>query len=272
MRLPSGTGSISDGLGPRRVRGHGHVLGTTGIVWVESLLLAPHAARCAVPPYFDIALGALLLAGALVFLSRGKKAQQLPRYPVLVLIGCLGVPATALLLLASQVNDDKRFVAAALPAIALGLVAVLRILDEARITGIVVLLLAGQFALMTLHSFDVTASARLDRPGFYQAITVSKSAYAEQLDDIVLRTCTAESAQKYNTVGGSYAWLNANTLTMLVAEQFALSDRHCFWAGLDSFSTDNEPGTRWKELLRRNSPYFLTVDYGNQAIDYRQHS
>ena len=172
-----------------------------------------HAARCAVPPYFDIALGALLLAGALVFLGRGARRSCLA-IPFSCSSGVSGSVATALLLLASQVNDDKRFVAAALPAIALGLVAVLRILDEARITGIVVLLLAGQFALMTLHSFDVTASARLDRPGFYQAITVSKSAYAEQLDDIVLRTCTAESAQKYNTVGGSYA-SERQHLTML---------------------------------------------------------
>jgi hypothetical protein len=216
-------------------------------------------------PYFDVALGALLLAGALVFLSRGKKAQQLSLYPVLVLIGCLGVAAPALLLLASQINQDRRFVVPALPAIALGLVAVLRILDNARITGIVVLLFAGQFALMTLRSFDVVSLGSLDRPGPYHTIPVSKSAYAEQLDDIVRRTCTPQSAQKYNTVGGSYVWLNANILTMLVAEQFALRSRQCFWAGLDNLSTDNEPGTRWKELVRRNSPYFLTVDYGNPS-------
>ncbi len=213
-------------------------------------------------PYFDLALVALLLVSAAVFLTGRRTTRQVSVETLLVLVGCLGVPLAALALLASQANVDTRYVAPALPGIGLGVVALLRIVDDRRVTTLALVLFAGQFVLMTWQSFDSGAPARLVRPN-YHSVPVSETAFAKHVDRLVRAACAADTGGRYNTIGASYAWLNQNNLTMLAAEHGALQGRTCNWAGVE-FPNGNA-AVGWKELMARESPYVLTVDYGNPA-------
>ena len=215
-------------------------------------------------PYVDLALAALLVASGLVLVGRRTKRPRVrvSRYHVLVLLGCLGVPAGALVLLADQVGTDPRFVAPTVPGMALGLVALLRMLDNARITGIVAVLLASQFGLMALQSFDANAPAGLVRRSAYRTLPQSNPAFPDQVARLVKTACEDSPGGGYNSVGTSYAWLNANTLTMLGAEQFALDGRQCNWAGI-TFSAGDPDG--WQAFSQQQSRYLVTVDYGNSS-------
>jgi len=208
-------------------------------------------------PYFYLALLAILGAGAAaVVLTRGRRIIEGSLYPLLVLVGCLGTPAGVLVLLSSQVNWDVRYLTAVTPAVGLGLVAVLRLLDARLVSGLLVLLFAGQFALTSLQDFDAGVPARLVYQ-HYRSIPFGKSVLSEQLDRIVRLTCTDHTAGKVNTVGASYFWLNANGLNMRALEQFALSGRGCVWEGLGDAETD--PNVGWRQLVRQQSPFFVTV-------------
>jgi hypothetical protein len=213
-------------------------------------------------PYFDIGLLALLCVSAIVLLTRRETTRQVDVDTVLVLVGCLGVPVAALALLANQVNIDVRFVTPALPAIALGLVAVLRIVDDARVTTLAVVVFAGQFALMTWQSFDTRAPTGFVRVA-YRNVPVSESAFVKHVDRLVQEACSADTGGRYNTIGTNYAWLNQNNVAMLAAEQGALEGRTCNWAGIAL--PNGKAAAGWQELVRRESPYVLTVDYGNPA-------
>ena len=115
-------------------------------------------------PYFDLALVTLLAAGAAaVGMRRRWNAPQASRYLVLVLAGCAGTPAAVLVLLAAQVNTDLRFLMPAIPAVGLGLVAVLRLLNVRAVTVLVSLLFAGQYTLTALQSFTNAIPAQLLR-------------------------------------------------------------------------------------------------------------
>jgi hypothetical protein len=56
--------------------------------------------------------------------------------------------------------------------------------------------------------------------------------------------------------------LNANTLAVLAAEDFALNGWQCGWGGVQ-FTREDPDG--WKLVSARNSQFFATVDYGNSA-------
>ena len=77
---------------------------------------------------------------------------------------------------------------------------------------------------------------------------------------MVRLTCTDATAGKFNLVGTSYAWLNANTLGMLAAERFAMIGRRCYYGGLRRL---NDPDAGWRDVVRYPWPFFVTVDYDN---------
>jgi hypothetical protein len=212
-------------------------------------------------PYFDIALAVLLAACCMILLVRRKRRTWPPSYHLLVLLGCLGVPVAAVALLANQVNTSPRFAAPTIPALALGLVTLLRIVDNSAVTRTTVALFTAQFGLMILQSFDATTPALLTRPS-YRSVPTARSALASQVEHLASLTCAATDEDAWNTVGTSYAWLNANTLTMLSAEYGAARGRGCHWAGVD-FTRGLKAG--WHDLVAWRSPFLLTVDYGNVA-------
>jgi hypothetical protein len=212
-------------------------------------------------PYFDLAVVAALLASGILFVRKRRAGPWASRYHALVLIGCLGVPAGALVLLADQVNTDVRYIVPAVPALALGLVAVLRIIDDARITPLFAVLFACQFGLMAFQSFSANTPSALVRLA-YHSVPQSSSTFADQVDRLVKTACANQPDDGWNSVGTSYAWLNANTLTMLGVEQLALDGRQCKWAGVTFTSSDPDG---WQNFTGQNSAYLLTVDYGNPA-------
>jgi hypothetical protein len=213
-------------------------------------------------PYFDLALGTLLAAGAAaVGMRRRWNAPHASRYLFLVLAGCAGTPAAVLVLLAAQVNWDPRFLMPAIPAVGLGLVAVLRLLNVRAVTVLVSLLFAGQYTLTALQSFTNAIPAQLPAQLLYRTVPTPRSTMAAELDQVVQLTCTDATAGKFNLVGTSYAWLNANTLGMLAAERFAMIGRRCYYRGFPLAL--NDPDAGWRDVVRYPSPFFVTVDYDN---------
>jgi hypothetical protein len=212
-------------------------------------------------PYFDLAVAAVLVGAVVVALRRRNPRSPGSSYDVLVLIGCLGVPAGALVLLANQVNTDVRYIVPVVPAIALGLVAALRILDDSRITTLLAVVFACQFGLMAFESFSSNAPSSLVRLA-YHGVPQSSSTFPDQVDRLVAIACANQPDGGWNTVGTSYAWLNANTLTMLGAEQVALDMRQCRWTGVTYSSADPDG---WQNFTAESAAYLLTVDYGNAA-------
>ena len=75
----------------------------------------------------------------------------------------------------------------------------------------------------------------------YRSVPTPRSTMAAELDQVVRLTCTDATAGKFNLVGTSYAWLNANTLGMLAAERFAMIGRRCYYRGFRLPSTTPTP-------------------------------
>jgi hypothetical protein len=209
-------------------------------------------------PYFDFALLALLALGLAAFLARRRRPPRGTLYRWLVLAGCVGSLAPALLFLSTQTNTDSRFIIPTIPGIAVGLTALLATLGSRRVAALAALLLTGQFALMTLQSFDANAPAQIVAP-HGQTVPVGTSDVARQLDEIVRYTCQHTPGGRINTVGASYPWLSANTVNLISAEQFAGGG--CSWQSLGDGATDPEVG--WEALTGVDSPFLLSMDSGN---------
>jgi hypothetical protein len=209
-------------------------------------------------PYFDFALVALLLLGLGVFLARHRLAARATLYRWLVLAGCVGSVVPALVFLSTQTNTDSRFIIPTIPGIAVGLAALLVTVGSKRLAVLIALLLTGQFALMTLQSFDANAPAQIVDP-HGRSVPVARSNVARQLDEIVRYTCDHTPGGRVNTVGASYPWLSANTVNLLSLEQFAGGG--CSWQSIGDGVTDPELG--WQALTGVDSPFLLTMDFGN---------
>jgi hypothetical protein len=207
-------------------------------------------------PYFGIAVGAVLLAGAALTLARkGRPSLRGVAYPLLLLAGCLGSPIAALALLSSQVNSDPRFLFPAIPAIGLACAVVLRRLGGRLVAAALALVFVAQFGLMTAQSFANSVPGTYSG---YRSLPVAKSPTARRLDAIVRRVCLASPPGSIEAVGTSYFWLNANTLNFLAIKEFA---QPCPWAAVGGHGTTVDGA--WQDLVRYRSPFFLTVDYGN---------
>jgi hypothetical protein len=230
-------------------------------------------------PYFDAALGALLVGGAAVLVVRRHEHQfRASSYPVLALLGSIGVPIAALISLAAQVNQDDRFLLPVVPALAVALVAILTLIDVRIVAGLLASLFAGQFALTTLQSFDsgkpaALAYSRVSLPAeipkhlrpaplTYSRLhqPVGKSGFATELDRVVRLTCTNSTGGRINMVGTNYPWLNYSTLQMLAFAKFAEDGRRCHYTALGD---DTDANGAWQKLRRLKSPFYVTVDYGN---------
>jgi hypothetical protein len=135
------------------------------------------------------------------------------------------------------------------PAFALALVALLRVIDNACLTVAATLLFAAQFLLMTLQSFESNTPTWLVRSA-YSGVPKPESSLAQEIARLVEVSCTAAPEGVYNSVVGNYTWLNKNTLVMLTAERFAVDGHDC---GRDStllmtvsqaVGTSSPPGNR----------------------------
>jgi hypothetical protein len=210
-------------------------------------------------PFVDLALAAVVLVFAIGYWRRRSSISPPSRHAILLLVGSLGVPAGALVLLADQVNTDPRYIAPAIPGLALALVILVQMIGTTWLAAAVAVVFTAQFALMTLQSFDSRAPSSIVRAA-YHSVPQRNATFPDQVSRIVRTACASTPSDQYDTVGTSFAWLNPNTLTMLAAEQFALDGRDCLWAGVQFTSSD--PGG-WQDFSTRKSTFFVTVDYGN---------
>lgn len=211
-------------------------------------------------PYFDVALGLTLVvaAAALFTFKRRKYSLRGSAYPLLALLGCLGVPVAALISLAAQVNEDDRFLVPTIPAVGLALVAVLRFADARLAAWPLAALFAGQLAFTTLQSFDTATPSEL---AYYRLREpAARSAFAAQVDRIIRLTCPRETAARATMVGTDYPWLNHNTLRMLARARFQSGPR-CNYNALGYAEADPEVG--WRRLIESGALFFVTLDYGN---------
>jgi hypothetical protein len=231
-------------------------------------------------PNIDVALGAVLLGGAVAFvLKRNEQGLHASLYPALVFVGSIATPIAAVASLSSQVNQDDRFLLPVVPAVAVALVAALRLVEVRLFAWLVTTLLAAQLALTTLQSFKTGTPAALaysrvvlpaDIPKPLRPAPLSysrlhqpsrESAFAEELERVVRLTCTKGTAGRANMVGTNYAWLNSTTVEMVAFAKFAGAGRRCYYTAPGDETTDARDA--WQRVTRLKPPFFITVDYGN---------
>jgi hypothetical protein len=210
-------------------------------------------------PYLEFVAAAILAAGVLVAL-RTRRFGRGSLDSSLLLLACLATPVATLVLLAGQVNNDPRFLAASIPAVGVLVAGLLDRLRSRPITALVLFAAAAQFTLVLVADFAVGAPAWLSNQS-YRSVPASKSTFAAGLERIVRVACPSDASGRPNIVGTSYPWLNANTLNFVAADQLGSRWTRCSWVGVAGATSDVDAG--WSNLVGSQAPYFLTVDYGN---------
>jgi hypothetical protein len=209
-------------------------------------------------PYVDFALVALLLIGAFGLVVGRRRLPSLRHADRwLVLAGCLGAVLPVLLSLASQRNTIVRFLVPSMPAIGLGLTALLLLLGVRRLAAAATLVLTAQFVLLAVQSFVADVPAQIYEP--LRMLPTARSGFARQLDRVIHYTCLHTPYGKTNVVAADYASLSANTANFLALQQFIAGG--CSWTNLGSAPTDPRQG--WEIVTDNDAPFILTFDFGN---------
>jgi hypothetical protein len=156
------------------------------------------------------------------------------------------------------VNEADRFLHPIVPPLALALVGFLDGLGSGRLTTAAAAVVAAQLAAVSLQSLWSSVPRSV---GYSPDVPERKSALASELDRIIRLTCTGKTAGKINVVGTDYPWLNHVSLEFIAFSQFARRDRRCYWASVGF--AERDPRAAWQQLNRFQSPFYVTVDYGN---------
>jgi hypothetical protein len=170
--------------------------------------------------------------------------------------------------LASQPNDDTRYLHPLVPLLAVTLALAIGAARSRPIFVVALGVLVLEYAGSTLQSFGYTLqSFRYTPHDSFAADRITSpvrdSPFAAVLDEIVERTCTAKSNSRINVVGGDYPWLNANTLEMLAFSRYAENGRRCHYTSLGYGQAD--AAAAWDRLRDYLPPFIISVDYGNPA-------
>ena len=195
----------------------------------------------------------------LAWLRGARVALRDPR--VVTATTCVVSILLVLAALASQPNDDTRFLHPLVPLVAVTLALAIGAARSRPILVVAVGVLVLEYAGSTLQSFGYTphdsfVADRIRSP-------VRDTRFAEVLDEVVERTCTAESSSRISVVGGEYPWLNANTLEMLAFSRYAENGRRCLYTSLGYGQVD--AAAAWDRVGDFRAPFFISVDYGNPA-------
>jgi dolichyl-phosphate-mannose-protein mannosyltransferase len=214
-------------------------------------------------PWFDLALVVVLVAGCgLVVLTRRRLLTAVGRLRVVYFFGSVGSVLASVLGLATQVNDQDRFLLAGFPCLGLALALLLAELRVRVLPLVCVALLAAQFGLVTDWSYS--PPRHMDwyfAEGLPIGPPAPRTEFAAELDRIVRLTCTRATAGRSNIVGVDYRWLNHNNLELLAHARYALGGRWCGYSYLGLAETD--PARAWAALRSLAPPFFIGVDYGN---------
>jgi hypothetical protein len=201
----------------------------------------------------------VLASLALVVRRHGIRPTFDPR--VVAVVTCVLTIAIVLILFASQPNQEVRYLLGLIPFLA---VAIAVVIDSSGFRPIVVataIVVAFEFVLVQLQSFGETPIASLS---YYRLIApTGETRFAKELNSVVDRTCTPESAGKINMVGADYPWFNHNTIEMIAFERHAESGLRCYYTALGY--AEQSPEVAWKRVQEFDSPYYISVDYGNRS-------
>ena len=167
--------------------------------------------------------------------------------------------ATVLLVLAlfaRQPNNDSRYLLPLAPALALLTVAVLAPIKRTVWPVVLAAALIAQLLVSNLQALGVSTPQAFAYPALRSPTTPS---FLHELEAIVRQTCTPAANNRISIVGGDFPWLNANTLTMLAAEKYALGGRNCYYTPLGYAETD--PNRAYTRLQGLKPPYYISLDY-----------
>lgn len=211
-------------------------------------------------PYLGVAvlaIGALAVADG----ARRKGRPRLLDSRTVVLGTSVLTVLVVLALFALQPNEEGRYLLGLVPLLA-ATVAIVVSASPSRAPAVAVLVvLAAQFALVTMLSFGVRPFAAISY--FRLVAPVRDGSFSSELDRIVDATCTSSTANRISMVGAEHPWFNANTMTFIAAQRFALSGRNCYYTSLGYAET--KPGRAWKRVVGFSPPFYISIDYGNPA-------
>lgn len=222
--------------------------------WIERLRDASFL------PKFWLPLCVLAVVSiGLAWLRGARVPLRDPR--VVIATACAVSILLVLTALASHHNNDTRFLHPLVPLVAVTLALAIGAARSRPIFVVALGVLVLEYTGSTLQSFGYTphdsfVADRITSP-------VRDSPVAAVLDEIVERTCTAESSSGISVVGVEYPWLNHNTLEMLAFSRFAENGRRCYYASLGDWQDD--AAAAWDRIGDFRAPFFIGVDYGNAA-------
>lgn len=217
----------------------------------EDAVFLPHAGIVL------LVIAALAIAGA----ARRRVRSNLLDSRVVALASCVATVAVVLALFASQPNEEGRYLLGLVPLVAVALAIMISTSPSPAPAAAVLAVLATQFTFVTLQSFGVTPFHSLSY--FRLAAPVRDNRFSAELDRVVDQTCTSGAANRISMVGAEHPWFNANTLTFIAAERYALAGRHCYYTSLGYAQTSVVAA--WKRVQDFAPPFYVAIDYGNPA-------
>jgi 4-amino-4-deoxy-L-arabinose transferase-like glycosyltransferase len=203
----------------------------------------------------------ILVGGlAIVALTVAGTRRIRIRDPRLVTSAACGAAVVVVLAaLASQPNQEMRYLMPLVPLLAVPLALALAASRRRTLVVLAGALAVLQFAVVTLQSFGhapgaLRASYAVDAP-------VRDTRLARALDRVVTQTCTDAEVGRISMVGADYPWLNHNTLTFLAHQRFAESGRRCSYTALGY--AEQDPEAAWERVRETDPPFYIAIDYGN---------
>ena len=200
----------------------------------------------------------VLTAAALALAVRGGRQVRV-RDPRIVSVAACGVAVVVVLAaLASQPNQETRYLLPLVPLVAVPVALTLAAGRRQALVALAGVAMVVQFALVTLQSFGHARGALVSYP---VVAPVRDERSANALEEVVAQTCTNASASRINMVGVDYPWLNHNTLELLAFARYAERGRRCYYTALGY--AENDPEVAWKRVREFDPPFYISVDYGN---------
>ena len=209
--------------------------------------------------FFNHRLGGYFWVGIflIAFCARLIRKRAFTRSDIAAM--CAGGQVAALILcLATQVNQETRYLLPLLPAVAIGSAF---IISELRAISLVAIpLFSLKTAAVFAASFSITFPLLTFLPFSFSTWlhpANADSLQSEILHHVVTSTCNVEDGGRYNVIGHEIGIFNANSASFYMAQ--AVADKrirnHCFYTSLGYAESD--PRRSWKRIAELNTLYVV---------------
>jgi dolichyl-phosphate-mannose-protein mannosyltransferase len=212
--------------------------------------------RALLLPGLEAVVVAIVLSWATIFRDRG--VRRLSSHQALSFAACVLTILFTLAVVSRQVARDVRYISPLLPIAGVGLAILASHIRTRAVQTALLAAVAFQFAVVTSDSFGGPVPKALH----YDRIRVdSNDPFAEALRKLAASTCNPQTSGRLSIVGVDYAWLNANSLTLLAHERFSRSGIDCYYTALGL--AEQDAAAAWRRVRSFEPPYYIGVDYGN---------